>query len=315
MPRKIILDCDPGIDDAVALILAQGSPEIDLVAVTTVAGNHTLENVTRNAQVIAALAGFTGVTIAAGCTRPLLGSLRIADAVHGETGLGVSLPEIPHSSPSLNPHHAVNVIIEMIMSNEPQSITLVPIGPLTNIAMAARLEPRIVERVQEVVLMGGSSSGGNVTPTAEFNINIDPEAARIVFNEKWPLTMLGLNLTHQTKMTEDVADRITAIGTELSQFTMDILRFYGKQQVRQTGSYPVVHDPCAVAYVIDPSVITTKRAPIDVELNGVLTRGMSVVDLRIPPSEDCHTQLGVTLDHEKFWNLIINALERIGSPN
>ncbi|CCW64913.1 unnamed protein product [Phytomonas sp. EM1] len=314
MPRKIILDCDPGIDDAVAMLLAHGNPEIKLLAITTVAGNHTLDTVTHNARIVADMAGITGVPIAAGCVRPLLESLKIADYVHGGTGLGCAqLPDEVHTP--LDPRHAVNVIIDTIMSHEPKTVTLVPVGPLTNIAMAVRMEPRIVERVKEIVLMGGSCGTGNVTPAAEFNMRTDPEAARIVFNEKWPLTMLGLNLTSQTQMTTDVADRITALDTKLSKFITDILRFYGKGQVQRTNSYPVVHDPCAVAYVIDPSVITTRRAPLDVELAGALTRGMSVPDVRAPPSEDCHTQFGVKLDFDKFWGLIIDALKRIGGPN
>ncbi|TFD74033.1 nucleoside hydrolase [Cryobacterium sp. Sr8] len=313
MPTKIILDCDPGHDDAIALLLAHGNPDIDLVAVTTVMGNQTLDKVTRNALSVARVAGITGVPFAAGCARPLVRRIETAPTIHGESGLDG--PVLPEPVIRLDPRHAVDLIIDTIMAHEPGEITLVPTGALTNIALAVRKEPRIAQRVREVVLMGGGYHVGNWSATAEFNIVIDPEAAHIVFNEKWPLTMIGLDLTHQALATPAVAARIAAVGTGPARFVGELLEFFaGTYKEAQGFDHPPVHDPCAVAYVIDPSVIAVRRTPLDVELTGTLTLGMTVADFRAPAPADCTTQVAVDLDHEKFWSLIVDALERIGDP-
>lgn len=311
MTKKIILDCDPGHDDAIALLLAYGNPEIDLLAVTTVAGNQTLEKVTYNALAIAEMAKIRNIPFAAGSARPLVRDIEVAPDIHGESGLDG--PELPKPTLALDKRHAVSLIIDTIMSHPPKTITLVPTGALTNIALAARLEPRIVERVKEVVLMGGGYHVGNWSPVAEFNIKIDPEAAHIVFNEKWPLTMVGLDLTHQALATPEVVAKIADIGTQCSQFVVELLDFFGKMYKQAQGfDSPPVHDPCAVAYVIDSSVMTTQKVPVDIELSGALTLGMTVADFRHPTPEDCHTQVAMKLDHDKFWLLVINALKNIG---
>lgn len=304
--RKIILDCDPGHDDAVAILLANGDPRIELLALTTVAGNQTLAKVTRNALVIAELAGIDA-PVAAGCARPLVRAPRVAPEIHGESGLdGPALPE-PTRVP--DQRHAVDLIIETVLAHPAGSVTLVPTGPLTNIALAARKEPRIVERVAEVVLMGGGYAKGNVTAAAEFNIACDPEAAHIVFHEPWPLTMVGLDLTHQALATPEVIARITALGTPLAQFVTEVLTSFGAAYRRLRGfGAPPVHDPCAVALVIDPEVMTVRAAPLDVELSGSLTAGMTVADFRHPAPADCPTKVGVTLDQERFWNLVVDSL-------
>lgn len=313
MPRKIILDCDPGHDDAIAILLAHGNPHIELLAVTTVVGNQTLEKVTRNALAVAEIAGIVGVPFAAGCPRPLVRTIEVAADIHGESGMDG--PELPESSRELDGRHAVDLIIDTIMASEPGEITLVPTGGLTNIALAARKEPRIVSRVREVVLMGGGFHVGNWSATAEFNIIIDPEAAHIVFNESWPLTMVGLDLTHQALATPEVRARIEAIGTAPSRFVGELLDFFASTYLEAQGfTHPPVHDPCAVAYVIDPSVMTVRKTPLDVELTGTLTLGMTVADFRSPPPADCTTQVAVDLDTEKFWALIEDALHRIGEP-
>jgi purine nucleosidase len=313
MPRKIILDCDPGHDDAIAILLAHGNPEIDLLAVTTVVGNQTLEKVTRNALAVAEIAGIVGVPFAAGCPRPLVRNIEVAPDIHGESGMDG--PALPDSTRELDGRHAVDLIIDTIMVSEPGEITLVPTGGLTNIALAARKEPRIVSRVREVVLMGGGFHVGNWSATAEFNIIIDPEAAHIVFNESWPLTMVGLDLTHQALATPDVRARIAAIDTTPSRFVGELLDFFASTYLEAQGfTHPPVHDPCAVAYVIDPSVMTVRKTPLDVELTGTLTLGMTVADFRSPAPDDCTTQVAVDLDTEKFWTLIEDALRRIGEP-
>ncbi|MDC9581868.1 nucleoside hydrolase [Xenorhabdus sp. PR6a] len=311
LPKKIILDCDPGHDDAIALLLAHGDPNIELLAVTTVVGNQTLDKVTQNALCVAHIANIHNVPFAAGCHRPLVREIKTAPDIHGETGLDGTI--LPEPNIRLDARHAVDLIIDVIMENPPQSVTLVPTAGLTNIAMAARKAPQIVERVKEVVLMGGGYHKGNRSAVAEFNIVIDPEAAHIVFNEKWLLTMVGLDLTHQAQATPDIIDAIAQIKTRPAQFVLDALKFYGDRYREHQGfGYPPVHDPCAVAYVIDPDVMTTQKVPVDIELTGALTTGMTVADFRFPPPEDCHTQVAVKLDHAKFWQLVINALKNIG---
>lgn len=312
--KKIILDCDPGHDDAVALLLAHGNPDIELLAVTTVVGNQTLEKVTRNALAVGTIAGITGVPFAAGCARPLVRSIETAPDIHGESGMDG--PELPPSNLELDPRHAVDLIIDTVMAHEPGSVTLVPTAGLTNIALAARKEPRIVDRVKEVVLMGGGYHVGNWSAVAEFNIIIDPEAAHIVFNEKWPVVMVGLDLTHQALATPDVVEKIAAIGTKPAQFVTELMDFFAHTYKDAQGfDAPPVHDPCAVAYVIDPTIVSTRKVPVNIELQGTLTLGMTVADFRAPAPADCHTSVAVDLDHERFWNLVTDALVAIGEPD
>jgi len=311
--KKLILDCDPGHDDAIALLLAYGNPDVELVAVTTVAGNQTLEKVTRNALGVAAIAGIAGVPFAAGAARPLVRPLEVAESIHGVSGLdGVMLPE---ATVALDRRHAVTVIIDEIMSHDPQEITLVATGALTNVALAARIEPRIVQRLSELVLMGGGYHTGNWSAVAEFNMKVDPEAAHIVFNAGWPLTMVGLDLTYQALATPEVIARIAELDTGPTRFVCQLLKFFAKTYKEQQGfASPPVHDPCAVARVIDPSVMTVKRAPVDIELTGSLTLGMTVADFRRPAPPDCKTQVAVKLDQHKLWDLVQDALIRIGDP-
>ena len=313
MVTKIILDCDPGHDDAIALLLAWGSPEIELVGVTTVMGNQTIDKVTRNALSVARVAGITGVPFARGAHRPLVRQIEVAASIHGESGLDG--PVLPEPTLSLDPRHAVDFIIDTIMAANIGEITLVPTGALTNIALAVRKEPRIVERVKQVVLMGGGVNVGNWSATSEFNIVIDPEAAHIVFNERWPLTMVGLDLTHEALATPSVVAAIAAIGTAPARFVGELLEFFAETYRDQQGfEHPPVHDPCAVAFVIDPTVMRVTRVPLNVELTGTLTLGMTVADVRAPAPADCTTQVASALDHAKFWALVVDALERIGDP-
>lgn len=305
--KKIIIDCDPGYDDAVALLLAAGSPSVEVLAITTVAGNQTLEKVTRNTLRIATLAGLD-VPVAAGAARPLLrDEVVVAANIHGQSGLdGTTLPQ---ATLKPDPRHAAQLIVDTVMNEPPQSVTLVPIGPLTNIALAARLEPRIVERVKEVVLMGGGYHIGNVKPMAEFNIENDPEAAHIVFEEKWPIVMVGLDLTYQALATQTVKDKIAAIHTPASDFVTQVLTRFSENYKKSKGfDEPPVHDACAVAYVIDPGVIETRKAPVHVEYRGEYTSGMTVTDLRRKAPQDCHTAVAMKLDRERFWNLVIEAV-------
>jgi inosine/uridine nucleosidase len=309
--RSIILDCDPGHDDAIAMLLAHGSPAIELLAITTVAGNQSLEKVTHNARAVAELAGIRNVPIAAGCPRPLVRNPRTGSAIHGASGLDG--PELPVPSVPLDSRHAVQLIVDTVMATPAGSVTLVPVGPLTNIALALRLEPRIADRVREVVLMGGAYQRGNRTPVTEFNIGCDPEAAHIVFNAPWSVTMVGLEVTHRALATPEVCERIAAVGSRPARLVLDLLAFYGATYREHQGfTDPPVHDPCAVGYVIDPTVLRVRPALVDVELSGGLTTGMTVADFRRAAPDGCSTRVAVDLDRTRFWDLVVDALQRIG---
>jgi purine nucleosidase len=307
MPRKVIIDCDPGHDDALAIMLAHGSPEVELVAITTVAGNQTLDRTTLNARRVCTAAGIRGVPIAAGCDRPLLRELVTAADVHGASGLDGH--DWPEPEVGVEPGHAVDLLVDLVMA-EPNEVTLVAIGPLTNVALALRREPRIARAVREVVLMGGSFTRGNQTPAAEFNIYVDPEAASIVLEAEWPVTMVGLDLTHQARVTPDVMERIAAIGTPLAATVIDLLRFYGRRYTPPDG--PPMHDPCAVARVIDPGLVACRDAFTAVETLGRWTRGMTVVDFAGRLGHPPNTSVATNLDVPAFWSLLLDALTRIG---
>jgi purine nucleosidase len=307
---RVILDCDPGHDDALAIVLAHGTPEIELVAITTVAGNHGLELTTLNARRICSLCSIDDVPIAAGCAAPLVRPLITAPQIHGVSGLeGYNWPEPTVGTVS---DHAVDLVIDLVMA-APGEITLVPTGPLTNIAMAVRKEPRFAARVREVVLMGGAFRRGNQTPAAEFNTYVDPEAAAIVFGAGWQVTMIGLEVTEMALATEDVFQRIEAVATPVAQAVTGMLRFYQAQQQREVGiAAPPVHDPCAVARVARPGLVECRDAHVEVELAGRRTTGMTVTDFREVEGRPFNTRVGTSLDMGGFWDLFLEALSRIG---
>lgn len=313
MTRKVIIDCDPGVDDALALMLAHGSPELDVLAVTVCGGNQTLEKVTRNALSLADELGTDWIPVAAGAERPLVRDPLTAGHVHGDTGLGlVQLPEPRHP---LDERHAVEVIAQTVLSNGPGEVTIIATGPLTNLALAIRQFPQLVEHTQEVVLMGGGVATGNLTPVAEFNIAVDPEAARAVFTAGWPVTMVGLDATHQALATPEIEARFAGLGTRLGDIAVELIRSYrDAYKHNQAFENPPCHDPVAVAQVIAPDLVPTRRAPVDVELHGELTTGQTVVDLRGPAPEDCPTAVATGLDHAGFWDLVVSAVENLGEP-
>ena len=330
--RKIILDCDPGHDDAVAILLAAGNPDIELLGLTTVGGNHTIDHVTRNAQQVLTVAGLRDVPVYRGVTRPLLNDVVTAEDIHGNTGMETHGFGLPEPAVEVGEIGAVQWIVDTLMREEPGTVTLVPTGPLTNIALAARLEPRIVSRVREVVLMGGAYGAGNFSPSAEFNIAVDPEAAAIVFGEDWPVVMVGLDLTHQALATPAVQERFRELGTPSGDFLAALVdAFRSNYKNAQGFDNPPVHDPCAVAYVIDPTVVETVSVPVSVELAGTLTRGRTVADLRafgaalasgVPgggaapkasaADAACTTSVATRLDVDRFWDLVVDAVTRLG---
>lgn len=304
--KHVILDCDPGHDDALALFMAMGSPEIDLMEVTTVGGNQSLEKVTKNALSLIELVG-KNVPVYSGCPTPLVKAPKWAGYIHGETGLdGVKLdPPKTHVAGT----YAAAQIVKTIMENPDQYVTLVATAPLTNIAAAALMEPRICSRVKEVVMMLGAVHTGNVTAVAEFNAYTDPEAAKVVFERPWPITMIGLDVTHQAICTKEVQERLVKANPNLGEVLNGLIDFFRESyKSEERFPDPPTHDPCAVAYALDPSVVKTVKCPVSVETKGDLTCGMTVADLRAMASKDCRTQVGISLDVEKFWNIVEKAI-------
>ncbi|MHB9145791.1 MAG: nucleoside hydrolase [Symbiobacteriia bacterium] len=306
--QKIILDVDPGHDDAMAMLLAYKSPAIELLAITTVAGNQTLAKTTLNARRVCTVAGITDVPIAAGCDRPLVRPQIIAADIHGESGLDG--PHFPEPTVPLDPRHAVDLIIQLVMESQ-GDIILVPTGPLTNIAMAMRQEPRIIGKIKHISLMGGANGFGNTTPSAEFNIYADAEAARIVFESGVPITMVGLDLTHQALATDTVVERIRALNTPVSAMAVDLLRFFASAyKERQGFDHPPVHDPCAVAWVIDPTVMETQSVHVDIETHAEFSYGRTVCDMYRSSGKPANALVATKLDFDRFWDLMLDALRQ-----
>ena len=301
---RLILDCDPGVDDAMAIIAA--SRWADLVGITTVAGNVALEHTTANACRLRSLLGLD-VEVHAGADGPLVGRQEFARHVHGETGLGdVVLPE-PDRGP--DSAHAVEYLVEATRSEE--GIHLVPIGPLTNVALALRADPGLADRVASITLMGGSALGvGNVSAAAEFNVFADPEAADEVFRCGARVTMLGLNLTHQVRMGAAHAAECRAIGTPIADAMAGLLDFYTVFHLaaEEVADGPV-HDPCAVLAVTHPELFTFEGRPVHVELTGTHTRGMTLVDERGPRiSEAGNCSVAYGVDADEVIALIMQAV-------
>jgi purine nucleosidase/pyrimidine-specific ribonucleoside hydrolase len=299
MAPPVLLDCDPGHDDAIAILLAAGRRDaIDLRAVTTVAGNAELDKVTLNARRVMTLAGLDDVPLAAGAARPRRGDLLTALDVHGVSGLDGA--ELPDPAVAVDPRGAV----ELMADSGPA--TVIATGPLTNVA---ELLERAPETVNEIVWMGGSTERGNAQPLAEFNALVDPEAAEIVFTSGVPLTMVGLNLTHQALATDDVIDRLRAIGSAASEAAIGWLGFFADTYRALYGFQgPPVHDPCALALVIDPSVVRCVDAFVAIETEGRWTRGATVVDLHGRLGRGPNARVAMELDRDRFWDLVLGAI-------
>ncbi len=305
--EKIILDSDPGEDDAVAILLAVGSPNIDLLGISTVGGNQSIDKVTYNARAVLKQAGREDIPVYQGADRPILRPLQSGAYVHGETGLNGTV--VPEPTVPIGDKHGVNWIVETIMSHEPKTITLVPTGPLTNIALALRMEPAIAERVKRVVLMGGGVFEANKTAAAEFNIATDPEAARIVFEAPWDVTMVGLDVTHKALCKPDIQKEIEETCGKTGAFMSGLMDgFRAAYQANQDFVDPPVHDPCTVAYIIDESVLTTRRCNVEVVTQDGPALGETVADMRGPENPDSHTQVALKLDYDKFWAIVKDAL-------
>ena len=305
--KKIILDCDPGHDDAVAIMLAAKSEKLDLLGITVVAGNQTLEKTQVNARNVCQCLGLD-VPVYAGCGQPMVREKMVAADIHGETGLDGPVFE-PLTKP-LEEKHAVQFIIDTLMGSD-GDITMVTTGPMTNLAMAMRMEPRIVEKIEQIVLMGGAYTNGNVTPAAEFNIIADADAAYVCFTSGRPITMVGLDVTRKALCYPAVVDRMEKVGNKASRLFVDLMRHFCKSQKEVFGwEGGPLHDPITIAYLLDPSVLTVKPMHAEIDIRSTQSYGRTNCDYfgyqKLEPTAD----VAVDIDVEKFWDIIEDGLRK-----
>lgn len=312
--RKIIIDTDPGQDDAIAILMAFASPEqLEVLGITTVAGNVSLEQTSKNALKVCELAGKHNARVFAGAKGPLKGKHVTAEHVHGKTGLDG--PQLAEPEMVLQPMHAVDFIIEQLRQNEPGSITLCTLGPLTNIAMAFEKAPDIRARVKEIVMMGGGFfEGGNITPTAEFNIYVDPEAAEKVISAGVPVVMMPLDVTHKLLTIERRVGRIRALGTHVAVSVAEMLEFAERSDKEKYGAEGgPLHDPTVIAWLLKPELFSGRECNVEVELASPLTRGMTVVDWWRVTDRKPNAVFMHDVDDEGFYDLLTERLSRYSS--
>ena len=311
--RPIIIDCDPGQDDAVMLLMALAVPDqLEVLGITAVAGNVPLALTQRNARLMCELASRPDARVFAGCSRPMVRDLITAEAVHGRTGIDgyeIHDPAVP-----LEPQHAVDFIVDTLMAADDESITLVPTGPLTNVALAIVKEPLIVPRIKEIVLMGGAMrEGGNTTPSAEFNILVDPHAAHVVFNCGRPITAMGLDVTHQALTTPARLAAIGAIGNRVAKSVHSMLEFYDRHDIEKYGSDGgPLHDPCTIAYLLKPELFQGKHVNVQVDIHSELTMGATCVDYWGVTGKASNTNWIHTIDADGFYSLLNDCLRALG---
>ncbi|HEX5591463.1 MAG TPA: nucleoside hydrolase [Candidatus Limnocylindrales bacterium] len=312
MPIKVILDVDTGTDDAVALMVAALSPDLELIGATTVNGNTAVHNCTENTLRVLDWIGRPGIPVREGMSRPLarapMTQLNPASRIHGDL---LDLP--PAATARVRPGHGVDWLIDTYLASD-GDITLVPVGPLTNVATAIQKEPRILERIPEIVLMGGAHDHGNSTPSAEFNIYMDPEAARIVVNCGRPIRMIPLDATHRALVSREDCARLRALGTPAGEaaarFTEKRIDAYDATQPMHRADAAPVHDALAVCAVIDPSIVTTHHIPVDVETSGELTVGRTVFDTRFRSRKPANVHVAMDADERKFVGMLLEILGR-----
>ena len=311
-PRKIIIDTDPGQDDAVAILLALASPdEIDVLGVTAVAGNVPLPLTQKNARIVCELARKSDTLVFAGCDAPLVRKLVTAEHVHGKTGLDG--PQMADPAMPLQDQHAVEYIIETLRAHDAGTITLCPLGPLTNIATAFKNAPGIIEKVQEIVLMGGAYfQVGNITPAAEFNIYVDPEAAKIVFDSGVPIVVMPLDVTHKALTTRARVEAFRALGTKVGDMVAAWTDFFERFDKEKYGSEGApLHDPCVIAYLIQPDLFTGRHVNVEIETMSELTLGMTVADWWRVTDRAPNAMFMGDLDSDGFFALLADRLARL----
>ena len=307
--QSLIIDCDPGVDDAVGLLLAFASPELDLRAITTVGGNVPVKTTTRNARIIRQVAGRQDVPVFAGAARPLRRDPAGAGEFHGAEGLG-DLEAVEPDAPAAD-GSAVEAMVRIVMAAEPKSVALAVMGPMTNVALALRAEPRLAERLGPVVVMGGArSEGGNITPSAEFNIWADPDAAAEVFASACEMVVFGLDATHQVRGTEERIQALEAVGNGPALTAASMVRFSQRIERDIVGwDAAPLHDPCTVAWLLKPALFRLKPCRIEVETDSDLTRGHTAVEFRVDPASARHLW-AVEADGQGVFDLIT---ERLGA--
>ena len=310
--RKIIIDTDPGQDDAVAILLALASPdEIDVLGITAVAGNVPLSLTSKNARIVCELAGKADTKVFAGCDRPLGRKLVTAEHVHGQTGLNG--PVLPDPVMPLQEQHAVDFIIDTLRAHDAGTVTLCPLGPLTNIAMAFEKAPDIVEKVQEIVLMGGAYfEVGNITPAAEFNIYVDPQAAHIVCTSGAPIVVMPLDVTHKALVTKPRNDAFRAIGNQVGIAVAEMTDFFERFDKEKYGSNGApLHDPCVTAYLIRPELFSGRHINVEIETHSELTMGMTVADRWRVTDRAPNAMFMGEIDADGFFALLTERLARL----
>jgi purine nucleosidase len=311
MPRKIIIDTDPGQDDAVAILLALASPEIEVLGIVAVAGNVPLALTEKNARKICELAGRADMGVYAGASRPLMRALVTAEHVHGKTGLDG--PDLPEPVMPLQTQFGVDFIVETLMASNDGEITLCLLGPLTNAALALIREPRIARKVREIVLMGGGFfEGGNVTPAAEFNIYVDPEAAAAVFASGIPIIMHPLDVTHKALTTRVRVERLRALGTRAGTATAHLLDFFERFDEEKYGTDGgPLHDPNVIAYLLRPELYSGRLCNVEIETSSELTLGMTVVDWWAVSGRKPNALVIRDVDHDGFFELLTERIGRL----
>lgn len=310
--RKIIIDTDPGQDDAVAMLLAFGSPEeVDVLGVTAVAGNVPLPLTEKNARIVCELAGRTETKVYAGCDAPMSRKLVTAEHVHGKTGLDG--PVMPDPTMPLQDQHAVDFIIDTLRAEPAGSVTLCPLGPLTNIAQAFERAPDVIERVQEIVLMGGAYfEVGNITPAAEFNIYVDPEAAKIVFGSGVPIVVMPLDVTHKALTNRNRVEAFRALGNEAGRMVAEWTDFFERFDKEKYGSAGApLHDPCVIAYLIKPELFSGRHVNVEIETASELTLGMTVADWWRVTDRKPNAMFMSDIDAEGFFALLNERIARL----
>ncbi|MFT4149712.1 MAG: nucleoside hydrolase [Paracoccaceae bacterium] len=312
MPRKIIIDTDPGQDDAVAILLALASPEdLEVLGITAVAGNVPLPLTEKNARILCELAGQPQMRVFAGCDRPLKRKLVTAEHVHGKTGLDG--PALPDPTMPLQALNAVDFIIETLRSHPSGTVTLCPLGPLTNIAAAFQKAPDVIGKVQEIVLMGGAYfEVGNITPTAEFNIYVDPEAAEIVFGSGVPIVVMPLDVTHKALTSRAWVEGMRALGTEAGRMVAEWTDFFERFDVQKYGSNGApLHDPCVIAYLIRPDLFSGRHVNVEIETQSELTLGMTVADWWGVTGRKPNAMFMGNVDARGFFDLLSERIARL----
>jgi purine nucleosidase len=309
--QKIIVDTDPGQDDAVAILLALASPELEVLGITAVAGNVPLDWTQKNARRVCELAERPDVRVFAGASQPLKRPLVTAEHVHGGTGLDG--PDLPEPTMPLQSQHAVDFLIEELLRQPSGTVTLCTLGALTNVALALQRVPEIAPRIQQIVLMGGGfSEGGNITPAAEFNIYVDPHAAQIVFASGVPLVVMPLDVTHQVLTTRKRMDAIAAIGTPVARATVEMLDFFERFDVQKYGSDGgPLHDPCVIAYLLQPHLFQGRLCNVEIETSAELTMGMTVVDWWGVTDRPKNAMFMRSVNAEGFFSLLTDRLKTL----